>query len=195
MPHPKDRTVSPPSLEVATQVSSLGTMLLAHTRAGVACALLGDDELAVRTELSERFPAARFEPASSDALGLLGSLIERCEAPRSSFRPRLDLRGTSFQLRVWRALLQIPIGRTTTYSDLAASLGIPSSTRAVAHAIAQNPIAVIVPCHRVVGKSGELTGYRWGLERKAELLRREASTRPAHPASHRPHPEVLFLAS
>jgi len=85
----------------------------------------------------------------------------------------LDLRGTAFQLKVWKALQEIPAGETRTYSQLAAEMGIPSSTRAVARACATNRVSVLVPCHRVIGVSGSLTGYRWGVERKRALLAAE----------------------
>jgi AraC family transcriptional regulator of adaptative response/methylated-DNA-[protein]-cysteine methyltransferase len=88
----------------------------------------------------------------------------------------LDLRGTAFQLRVWQALRQIPRGETRTYSQLAREMGIPKSTRAVARACALNRVSLVVPCHRVVGVSGSLTGYRWGVERKRQLL--AAETQP-----------------
>jgi AraC family transcriptional regulator of adaptative response/methylated-DNA-[protein]-cysteine methyltransferase len=87
----------------------------------------------------------------------------------------LDLRGTAFQLRVWKALQEIPAGETKTYSQLAAEMGIPKSTRAVARACATNRVSVLVPCHRVVGASGSLTGYRWGVERKQALLKKEGA--------------------
>ncbi len=85
----------------------------------------------------------------------------------------LDLRGTVFQLRVWQALKQIPRGETRTYSQLAREMGIPKSTRAVARACAVNRVAIVVPCHRVVGASGSLTGYRWGVDRKRQILEAE----------------------
>ena len=91
------------------------------------------------------------------------------EHPRAVELP-LDVRATAFQLRVWSALRRIPLGETRTYSELAAELGEPKSVRAVANACAANPVAIAVPCHRVVGKNGSLTGYRWGMERKRTLL-------------------------
>jgi AraC family transcriptional regulator, regulatory protein of adaptative response / methylated-DNA-[protein]-cysteine methyltransferase len=85
----------------------------------------------------------------------------------------VDLRGTAFQLRVWQALRQIPRGQTRSYSELARQLGDPKATRAVARACANNRVALVVPCHRVVGANGSLTGYRWGEERKRQLLEAE----------------------
>jgi AraC family transcriptional regulator of adaptative response/methylated-DNA-[protein]-cysteine methyltransferase len=87
----------------------------------------------------------------------------------------LDLRGTAFQQRVWHALLEIPAGQTASYTDIAQRIGSPRSVRAVAQACGANPVAVVVPCHRVVAKDGALTGYRWGVQRKHALLEREAA--------------------
>ena len=100
---------------------------------------------------------------------------ERARTAQSRAATKLDLRGTVFQLRVWQALRQIPRGETRTYSQLAREMGIPKSTRAVARACATNRVALLVPCHRVVGASGSLTGYRWGVERKEKLLEVERS--------------------
>jgi AraC family transcriptional regulator, regulatory protein of adaptative response / methylated-DNA-[protein]-cysteine methyltransferase len=96
------------------------------------------------------------------------------EAPRLGLDLPLDLRGTAFQQRVWQALRDIPHGATTTYTEIAARLGMPNAVRAVAHACASNPIAIAIPCHRVVRRDGALAGYRWGIERKRTLLDREA---------------------
>ena len=105
----------------------------------------------------------------------LGKVVALVEAPGSVLELPLDIRGTAFQHRVWCALKDIPAGSTVTYSDIARRIGMPDAVRAVAGACAANPLAVAVPCHRVVRKDGSLSGYRWGLDRKRALLQREAS--------------------
>jgi len=97
------------------------------------------------------------------------------EAPGGVLDLPLDIRGTAFQQRVWKALRAIPAGRTATYAEIAAAIGRPSAVRAVAQACAKNPLAVAIPCHRVVRTDGDLSGYRWGVERKRKLLEREAA--------------------
>jgi AraC family transcriptional regulator of adaptative response/methylated-DNA-[protein]-cysteine methyltransferase len=101
-------------------------------------------------------------------------VIGLIEAPGRPLDLLLDLRGSTFQQRVWQALREIPVGTTTTYTEVASRIGAPKAVRAVARACATNPLALVVPCHRVIGKSGSLTGYRWGLERKRMLLDRES---------------------
>ena len=164
---------------VAPAPCELGWVLVAATGRGVCAVLLGDDAAELRAELGRRFPAA--------SLMEDGSLAEHCElvfaalAPGSAARELpLDLRGTAFQARVWAALRAIPHGETRSYAQVAASLGNAKAVRAVARACAQNPVALVVPCHRVVGSNGALTGYRWGLERKKTLLAREAAADKTH---------------
>ena len=156
--------------------SPLGRMLVAATDKGVCTIAFGDDDAEVKDALRNRFPNAELVADDAktgwlaDAIAFVSS--QTSEHPLAAAFP-LDVRATAFQQRVWKALQEIPRGETRTYSGLAAELGSPSSTRAVAGACAANPVAVIVPCHRVVGKSGSLTGYRWGVERKRRLLEAE----------------------
>jgi AraC family transcriptional regulator of adaptative response/methylated-DNA-[protein]-cysteine methyltransferase len=152
---------------------SLGLVLAARSAHGVSAVLLGEDHDALREELRRRFPAATLV---EDGHGLAPLVAEVCgfmEAPESGFTRELDLRGTEFQRAVWQALREIPAGHTTTYAEIARRIGRPASVRAVAQACAANRLAVVVPCHRVVRSDGGLSGYRWGVERKRELLERE----------------------
>jgi AraC family transcriptional regulator of adaptative response/methylated-DNA-[protein]-cysteine methyltransferase len=136
------------------------------------CAIaLGDDIPSLTANLRSRFPEAK-ESRQLDRL--LAHVIASVEAPTTSLEVPLELQGTAFQKLVWQALQEIPAGTTATYTEVAVRIGAPGSVRAVASACAANPIAVAVPCHRVVRSDGGLAGYRWGLARKRELLAREA---------------------
>jgi AraC family transcriptional regulator of adaptative response/methylated-DNA-[protein]-cysteine methyltransferase len=163
-------------LHYATADSPLGRMLVAATDKGVCTIAFGEDDAAVKDDLLRRFPKANLVVADAkngwlaEAIAFITSQMS--EHPLAASFP-LDVRATAFQQRVWKALQEIPRGETRTYSELAAELGSPSATRAVAGACGANPVAVIVPCHRVVGKDGSLTGYRWGVERKRRLLEAE----------------------
>jgi AraC family transcriptional regulator of adaptative response/methylated-DNA-[protein]-cysteine methyltransferase len=152
---------------------SLGSILVATTLRGICSIALGDDPDALCHELERRFPKARLVGGDPEFEGLVANVVGLVENPRRASTLPLDVQGTAFQERVWRALSKIPPGTTTTYAELARSLGAPKATRAVASACARNPVAVAIPCHRVVRTNGELAGYRWGIERKRELLRRE----------------------
>ena len=161
----------------------LGQLLVAATEKGACCILLGEETEALVRDLASRFPAASLVSDVEALTAMVREvvrLVERPHEPRGLELP-LDLRGTAFQRRVWQALRELPSGRTVTYEELARSIDAPKSARAVASACARNPLAVAVPCHRVIGKDGSLSGYRWGLERKRELLRLEAEgiDRPA----------------
>jgi AraC family transcriptional regulator of adaptative response/methylated-DNA-[protein]-cysteine methyltransferase len=151
---------------------ALGVLLVARTERGVCAVRLGDSERAVERELKSELPAAelrRDDDRLATILDRVLAMIEGRAAPSLSF----DLRATAFQLRVWAALQTIPRGETRTYTEVATEIGATSSVRAVARACASNPIAVVVPCHRVVRGDGDLAGYRWGLSRKKRLLERE----------------------
>lgn len=161
-------------LRFAVRPCWLGLVLVAASAQGVCAILLGDDESALIQELRRRFSRARLIPGQEDFQDWLTRVTDWLEQPSQEWELPLDLRGTAFQIRVWRALQSIPPGQTTSYGQLAQQLGIPRSTRAVARACASNPLAVVVPCHRVLAKDGSLTGYRWGLPRKAALLQRES---------------------
>jgi AraC family transcriptional regulator of adaptative response/methylated-DNA-[protein]-cysteine methyltransferase len=136
----------------------------------------------LKAELARRFPAAHIADGGNAMANELAGVCRQIENPGSDFDMPLDIRGTPFQQRVWDALRQIPAGSTQSYSDIANSLGLPGSVRAVAGACAANPIAIVIPCHRVIRTDGGLSGYRWGIERKRALLAREkaASDRSTH---------------
>jgi len=161
-------------LRVAVGRCSLGAILVAATGRGVAAILLGDDPEALARDLRHRFPNAELVAADAAFEATVAAVVAFVEAPGIGLHLPLDLRGTAFQQLVWRALRDIPAGATASYAEIAARIGAPGSVRAVAGACAANPLAVAVPCHRVVRQDGALAGYRWGIERKRSLLAREA---------------------
>lgn len=154
---------------------SLGAILVAATDAGVCAVLLGDDPEELLRDLERRFPQAGLIGADASFERLVARVVGLVEAPAASGSLPLDIRGTAFQQRVWKALSAIPAGETTTYAELARAIGAPKAVRAVAGACAANALAVVIPCHRVVRTGGGLSGYRWGVERKRALLAREAA--------------------
>ena len=166
-------------MAASTPAAELGFLLVAASARGVCAVLLGDDAESLLRELRVRFPAAELEEDAALGEQWLRVAEALCGEGAAAADLPLDLRGTAFQARVWAALLAIPRGETRTYTELADSLGDRRAVRAVAHACAQNPVAGIVPCHRVVGADGRLTGYRWGLARKRALLEREGATPPS----------------
>lgn len=153
---------------------TLGSILVARSERGVCAIALGDAPEPLLRDLQDRFPRAELLGADAGFEQLVASVIALVESPGSAAPLPLDLRGTAFQMRVWQALSRIPPGQTATYSEIAQRIGAPSAVRAVAGACAANPVAVVIPCHRVVRTDGGLGGYRWGIERKQALLRREA---------------------
>jgi AraC family transcriptional regulator of adaptative response/methylated-DNA-[protein]-cysteine methyltransferase len=153
----------------------LGRILIAATPRGLCAVMMGDDDAALVRALREQFTRAEVV-ADTELDSMLARVVgEFAEHPATLDLP-LDLRATAFQMRVWEALRRIPRGETRSYAELARSLGQPTATRAVARACATNPVAVVVPCHRVIGSNGKLTGYRWGVERKKQLLAMEKAT-------------------
>jgi len=161
------------TIRVAMAESALGPLMVGATAQGVCFIGFGEDEAGLRGDLMHRFPRARIEEAPDDMAAILRAVIGFVEEPRAALDLPLDLRGTAFQRRVWEALRAIPFGETTTYAGVAAAIGQPTAVRAVARACAQNNVSLAVPCHRVVGKDGDLTGYRWGIARKRALLSKE----------------------
>jgi AraC family transcriptional regulator of adaptative response/methylated-DNA-[protein]-cysteine methyltransferase len=157
-------------IRIAWAESAFGPLLLGATEQGVCFLGFGEARDALEGDLRARFPMARVEAAPAEISELAKRAIAFIAEPRAALELPLDLRGTIFQRRVWEALRGIPLGSTTTYSALAATMGEPKATRAVARACAQNPVSLAVPCHRVVGKDGDVTGYRWGVGRKRALL-------------------------
>ncbi|HEX2054766.1 MAG TPA: bifunctional DNA-binding transcriptional regulator/O6-methylguanine-DNA methyltransferase Ada [Actinomycetota bacterium] len=153
---------------------SLGFVLAAATDRGVCAVSLGDVPEDLLEQLRLRFPGADLSPAGPGFAETLQAVVKLVESPASGFELPLDVRGTVFQRQVWDALRRIPAGSTATYAEIAQAVGRPAAARAVAAACAANPVAVAIPCHRVLRGDRTLSGYRWGVERKAELLRREA---------------------
>jgi AraC family transcriptional regulator of adaptative response/methylated-DNA-[protein]-cysteine methyltransferase len=152
----------------------LGKLLIATTPRGLCSVILGDSDRELARQLRVQFPLAKIQPEPRLASMLAQVVSQFSEHPATLDLP-LDLRATAFQMRVWEALRRIPRGETRSYAQLAASLGQPTAVRAVARACATNPVAVVVPCHRVIGSNGKLTGYRWGVERKKKLLEIEGT--------------------
>jgi AraC family transcriptional regulator of adaptative response/methylated-DNA-[protein]-cysteine methyltransferase len=165
------------AIRYTTAPSPLGRMLVATTAVGVCAIAFGRDDAELLSDLRARFNKAHLVPAKgntgwlAEAVAFVASQLG--EHPLAATFP-LDVRATAFQQRVWKALQQIPRGQTRSYSALARELGKPTAARAVAAACGANPVAIAVPCHRVVGQDGSLTGYRWGIERKRKLLAAEA---------------------
>jgi AraC family transcriptional regulator of adaptative response/methylated-DNA-[protein]-cysteine methyltransferase len=153
---------------------SLGSILVAQSERGVCAILLGDDPDALARDLQDRFPNATLVGGDRSYEQLVAQVVGFVEAPALGLDLPLDVRGTAFQQRVWRALRDIPAGSTASYSEIARRIGSPHAVRAVAGACAANMLAVAIPCHRVVRNDGELSGYRWGVPRKRALLEREA---------------------
>lgn len=160
---------------------SLGSILVASTGRGICAILLGDDPAELARSLQDRFPKADLIGGEAEFEQMVARVVGMVEAPGVGAELPLDIRGTAFQQRVWAALREIPAGATASYADVAARIGAPGSARAVAQACASNVLAVAIPCHRVVRNDGSLSGYRWGVQRKQELLRREMRG-PAVPA-------------
>jgi AraC family transcriptional regulator of adaptative response/methylated-DNA-[protein]-cysteine methyltransferase len=153
---------------------SLGAILVAATGRGVCAIALGDDPETLLRELQDRFPRARLFGGDAAFERQVAQVVGLVEAPRRGLDLPLDVRGTAFQQRVWRALQAVPAGRTVSYADIAQAIGAPRAVRAVGQAVAANPLAVAIPCHRVIRTDGALSGYRWGVDRKRALLAREA---------------------
>lgn len=161
------------SIRFAIGQCSLGAILVAATERGLCAILIGDQPEPLLQDLQARFPQAELLGAEPGFEQTVAQVIGLVEAPRLGLDLPLDVRGTAFQQRVWQALRAIPAGSTVSYAELAARLALPGGARAVAGACAANPVAVAIPCHRVVRTGGALSGYRWGIERKRTLLERE----------------------
>jgi len=165
-------------IEYASCETPLGTCLIAATDKGVCALALGDDSETLLAQLHAQFNHAQLLPDQ----GRLGAWLEQITAylggQRRFLQMPLDVQATAFQQQVWQQLQQVPYGTTLSYTELAQALGAPNKVRAVASACARNPVALLIPCHRIVQKSGALAGYRWGLARKAALLDRERRSEP-----------------
>ena len=161
----------------ATGGCALGTVLIARSIKGVCAILLGDDARALEEELARRFPHSTFVPNEAMVRDDLAKVARYADKPSDGLDLTLDMRGTPIQRRIWNALRSIPHGKTKSYMQVARLINAayPQVTaRIVANACAANPLALVIPCHRVIRADGELAGYRWRLERKRELLEKEA---------------------
>ncbi len=163
------------SIRFAVGECSLGSILVAATANGICSILLGDDPDLLIGSLQKRFPAAELVGGDREFEQWMATVVGFIDHPAQGLNLPLDVQGTAFQQRVWRALSDIPAGSTASYDEIAKRIGAPKSVRAVAAACASNSIAVAIPCHRVVRKDGGVSGYRWGVERKRALLEREAT--------------------
>jgi AraC family transcriptional regulator, regulatory protein of adaptative response / methylated-DNA-[protein]-cysteine methyltransferase len=159
-------------IRVTTVATAVGHVLVAATDRGLCSVTLGEDPEALEAGLRREYPAATVERCDEELRAWAGAVVARLAGDQAERLP-LDVRGTAFQWRVWEALQRIPRGVTRSYAEIARELGQPSAARAVAGACARNRLALVIPCHRVVREDGGLGGYRWGIERKRELLDRE----------------------
>jgi AraC family transcriptional regulator, regulatory protein of adaptative response / methylated-DNA-[protein]-cysteine methyltransferase len=169
--HPNDAV---DVISYAAGECALGRVLIARSAAGVCAILSGDAHEELAEDLATRFPKAELVADEAVVREDLARVIRFVDKPSEGLYLPLDMRGTAFQRRVWEKLRAIPAGRTVTYMELARWISPLASSRSVAGACAANSIALAVPCHRVVGSNGDLTGYRWGIERKRQLIKKEA---------------------
>jgi AraC family transcriptional regulator, regulatory protein of adaptative response / methylated-DNA-[protein]-cysteine methyltransferase len=160
-------------IHFAVGQSSLGSILVAQSGKGVCSILIGDDPEVLVRDLQDQFPKANLIGDEAGYQELIAKVVGLIETPTSGTDLPLDIRGTAFQQRVWKALQQIPPGSTATYTEIAKKIGMPKAVRAVAQACGANSLAVAIPCHRVIRNDGSLSGYRWGVDRKRALLERE----------------------
>jgi len=157
---------------------SLGSLLVAATETGICAIFLGDDPQTLIEDLQDRFRKATLIGADEAFEQLMAQVVGFINVPTATFDLPLDIRGTAFQHQVWQALREIPTGVTASYTHIATNIGLPKAVRAVAQACGANPVAVAIPCHRVVRLDGNLGGYRWGIERKQQLLALEGYSSP-----------------
>ena len=160
-------------IDFTIAASPLGRLLVAATGRGVCRVMLGDRDRTLEADLRAEYPNAVVCRSDAALARSVRALVAYLRGRRPHVELPLDVQATAFQWRVWQQLLQIPYGETRAYSQVAAALGAPTAVRAVARACASNPVALLVPCHRVVRKGGDLGGYRWGIERKRALLAQE----------------------
>ncbi|MEE2977960.1 MAG: bifunctional DNA-binding transcriptional regulator/O6-methylguanine-DNA methyltransferase Ada [Pseudomonadota bacterium] len=162
------------TIRFAVGECSLGSILVAQSDRGICAILMGNDPDALVRDLQDTFPKAELIGGDAGFEDLVAKVVGFVEAPSIGLDLPLDVRGTAFQERVWQALREVPPGSTTSYTEIAARIGAPQAVRAVAQACAANHIAVAIPCHRVIRRDGNTSGYRWGVERKLALLERES---------------------
>ena len=152
----------------------LGKLLVARTEKGVCAVAFGDDEITLKENLFSEYKNAEITENDGNLKEFVEAVLANLEGTNKTLELPLDLQATAFQMRVWDFLRKLPYGATVSYSDIAEKLGNKNAVRAVATACASNRVALVIPCHRVIGKSGNLSGYRWGIERKEKLLRKES---------------------
>lgn len=175
-------------IDYGTANSPIGRMLVAATERGVCAIRFGDDDEALEAGLHEEFPAAEIRRNKAAVRRWIDALLHHLRGPDVPLELPLDIRATAFQKKVWGHLRGIPAGGTESYSQVAAAIGEPTAVRAVARACATNPVAIAIPCHRVVRANGGMGGYRWGLERKRKLLKAEVKAAPAMRSASPPDP-------
>ena len=163
------------TIHFAVGQCSLGAILVAQSEKGICSILLGDEPQALLEQLQDQFPKARLIGGDAAYERLVAEVVGFVEAPALGLDLPLDVQGTAFQERVWQALREVPVGSRVSYTEIAERIGAPKAVRAVAMACAANRIAVAIPCHRVVRRDGDISGYRWGVERKRQLLARETA--------------------
>ena len=180
---PRQYQVGGKSMKIIYTVTpcTLGWLLVAATEKGICTVRLGDSPNELETVLLKEFPAARIQQDEIEFGQWVSEIVDYLKGDQPHLNLPLDIRATAFQRQVWQALQDIPYGKTRTYSEIATTLGRPGATRAVANACADNPAALVIPCHRVVRKDGNLGGYRWGIERKRKLLEQEAQSSKKSP--------------
>ncbi len=160
-------------IQFSVVASPLGRLLAAYTEHGICAVALGDDDRTLERSFRDGFPNAEIHPAGPAIHEWIAAIVKSLDGEQPSPAIPVDAHGTAFQHRVWNALQQIPRGTTLSYGEVAKKIGKPSAVRAVARACATNPVALVVPCHRVIREDGGLGGYRWGIDRKERLLARE----------------------
>ena len=166
---------APPLIEFATTQTDFAAILIARSHKGVCTILLGDSPTQLYADLQQRLPKAQLlEQEQEHSLApLLKNITDFLDKPLTPLDFTLDIQGSDFQQSVWTVLRSIPVGQTLSYSEVAERLGKPKAVRAVANACAANPLALVIPCHRILRADGGISGYRWGVERKRALLAKE----------------------
>jgi AraC family transcriptional regulator of adaptative response/methylated-DNA-[protein]-cysteine methyltransferase len=164
------------TIAFTTVASPLGRMLIAATNRGLCAVRFGDNAAELEQDLRREFSAAEVRRDDKGLHPYVNALLASVRGENTSVDLPLDLRATAFQNKVWESLRRIPRGETRSYSDIAREIGAPSAVRAVARACSSNPVAITIPCHRVVRRDGDAAGYRWGIERKRKLLKAESTT-------------------
>jgi AraC family transcriptional regulator of adaptative response/methylated-DNA-[protein]-cysteine methyltransferase len=162
-------------IEYSFHISPFGEILIASTDKGICFVWFADDQPSAIAELEKRFPLAQFEHKAANCQQEVMHFFNNDSATWP--RINLHLKGTEFQIKVWKAVLEIPLGKLTNYIEIAKEINQPNASRAVGTAIGKNPIALLIPCHRVVQTNGQLGGYRWGLERKASIIKWELGSK------------------